>query len=62
MITKLENYGRFTDAAVESPAALRELVLEHLTTHPHVRHVETQLVFEVLEGAGMVPSGASRSM
>jgi DNA-binding Lrp family transcriptional regulator len=47
--------------AVESAAALRELVLEHLTTHPHVRHVETQLVFEVLEGAGMVPSGARSS-
>lgn len=41
--------------AVESAAALRELVLEHLTTHPHVRHVETQLVFEVLDGPGLVP-------
>ncbi|MDO9590917.1 MAG: Lrp/AsnC family transcriptional regulator [Microcella sp.] len=40
--------------AVSSASALRELVLEHLTTHPHVRHVETQLVFEVLEGAGMI--------
>jgi DNA-binding Lrp family transcriptional regulator len=44
--------------AVTSAAALRELVLEHLTTHPHVRHVETQLVFEVLEGPGMVPGSA----
>lgn len=42
--------------AVDSAATLRELVLEHLTTHPHVRHVETQLVFEVIEGAGMVPA------
>ena len=40
--------------AVASASALRELVLEHLTTHPHVRHVETQLIFEVLEGAGLV--------
>lgn len=42
--------------AVSSAVALRELVLEHLTTHPHVRHVETQLVFEVLEGAGVMRS------
>lgn len=47
--------------AVASAGALRELVLEHLTTHPHVRHVETQLVFEVLEGTGIVPRGAARS-
>ncbi len=40
--------------AVASAGALRELVLEHLTTHPHVRHVETQLVFEVIEGPGVV--------
>lgn len=40
--------------AVTSAGALRELVLENLTTHPHVRHVETQLVFEVLEGPGVV--------
>jgi len=40
--------------AVASAGALRELVLEHLTTHPQVRHVETQLVFEVLEGPGVV--------
>lgn len=39
--------------AVRSAAALRELVLEHLTTQPHVRHVETQLVFEVIEGPGL---------
>ncbi len=46
--------------AVSSAGALRELVLEHLTTHPHVRHVETQLVFEVLDGAGMVPKATAR--
>jgi DNA-binding Lrp family transcriptional regulator len=40
--------------AVGSAQALRELVLEHLTTHPHVRHVETQLVFEVIEGPGLL--------
>lgn len=40
--------------AVMSASALRELILEHLTTHPQVRHVETQLVFETLEGSGMI--------
>ncbi len=45
--------------AVPSASALRELVLEHLTTHPHVRHVETQLVFEVIEGLGMLPRSDS---
>jgi DNA-binding Lrp family transcriptional regulator len=41
--------------AVESAAALRDLVLEHITVHPAVRHTETQLVFEVLPGAGVLP-------
>lgn len=40
--------------AVPDAGALRELVLEHLTTQPHVRHVETQLVFEVFSGPGLV--------
>lgn len=40
--------------AVRSAGALRELVLENLTTHPHVRHVETQLIFEVIEGPGLL--------
>ncbi len=43
--------------AVPDAAALRELVLEHLTTQPHVRHVETQLVFEVIPGPGLVAAG-----
>lgn len=43
--------------AVPNAAALRELVLEHLTTQPHVRHVETQLVFEVIPGPGLVAAG-----
>ncbi|HET8969579.1 MAG TPA: Lrp/AsnC family transcriptional regulator [Candidatus Nanopelagicales bacterium] len=38
--------------AVVSPAALRDLVLEHITIHPAVRHTETHLVFEVLAGPG----------
>ncbi|MPZ00344.1 MAG: winged helix-turn-helix transcriptional regulator [Actinophytocola sp.] len=42
--------------AVESPEALRDLVLEHLTIHPSVRHTETQLVFEELSGAGVLSS------
>ncbi|MCW2643441.1 MAG: lrp 1 [Dactylosporangium sp.] len=39
-------------AAVESPEALRDLILEHITIHPAVRHTETHLVFEVLPGKG----------
>ena len=41
--------------AVDSAAALRDLVLEHITVHPGVRHTETQLVFEVIDGAGLLP-------
>lgn len=41
--------------AVRSSEALRDLVLEHITTHPAVRQTETQLVFEVREGAGVLP-------
>ena len=41
--------------AVESAAALRDLVLEHITVHPAVRHTETQLVFEVIPGSGVLP-------
>lgn len=41
--------------AVESAAALRDLVLEHITVHPAVRHTETQLVFEVIPGTGVLP-------
>jgi DNA-binding Lrp family transcriptional regulator len=40
--------------AVSSAAALRDLVLEHITVHPVVRHTETQLVFEVIPGAGII--------
>ena len=40
--------------AVSSAAALRDLVLEHITVHPAVRHTETQLVFEVISGAGII--------
>ena len=41
--------------AVDSAAALRDLVLEHITVHPAVRHTETQLVFEVFRGRGILP-------
>ena len=40
--------------AVESPEALRDLVLEHVNVHPGVRHTETQLVFEVVRGRGVL--------
>lgn len=33
--------------AVQSPAALRALILEHVTVQPGVSHTETQLLFEV---------------
>jgi DNA-binding Lrp family transcriptional regulator len=42
-------------AAVASPEALRDLILEHVTVHPMVRQTETQLVFEVREGRGVLP-------
>ncbi|MBB4956774.1 DNA-binding Lrp family transcriptional regulator [Micromonospora polyrhachis] len=44
--------------AVESPEALRDLVLEHITVHPAVRQAETHLVFEVLAGRGVLPPPA----
>lgn len=40
--------------AVESSQALRDLVLEHVTIHRVVRQTETQLVFEVRDGAGVL--------
>ncbi len=42
--------------AVASPEVLRDLVLEHVNVHPVVRHTETQLVFEVLPGRGVLES------
>ena len=39
--------------AVESAEALRDLVLEHITVHP-ASGTETQLVFEVIPGAGVL--------
>lgn len=41
--------------AVSSAEALRDLVLEHVTIHPAVRHTETHLVFEVIAGMGPLP-------
>jgi DNA-binding Lrp family transcriptional regulator len=40
--------------AVESPEALRDLVLEHITAHRVVRQAQTQLVFEARDGAGVL--------
>jgi DNA-binding Lrp family transcriptional regulator len=40
--------------AVESPQALRDLVLEHITVHRVVRQTQTQLVFEARDGAGAI--------
>lgn len=41
--------------AVADAAALRDIVLERITVHHIVRATETQLVFELREGAGVVP-------
>lgn len=41
--------------AVESSQALRDLILEHVTVNPVVRHTETQLVFGVIPAAGVSP-------
>ncbi len=40
--------------AVSSTQQLRDLVLEHINVHPAVRHTETQLVFEEIQGAGVL--------
>jgi len=40
--------------AVESPEALRDLVLEHITVHRVVRQTQTQLVLEARDGAGIL--------
>lgn len=46
--------------AVETAEALRDLVLNHVTIHRVVRQTETQLVFELRDGAGVLanPSGS----
>jgi DNA-binding Lrp family transcriptional regulator len=41
--------------AVESPEALRDIVLEHITVHRVVRQTQTQLVFEARDGVGVLP-------
>lgn len=45
--------------AVATAEDLRDLVLEHINVHPAVRHTETQLVFEVIPGAGIGLEGRS---
>ncbi|MBT2496166.1 Lrp/AsnC family transcriptional regulator [Microbacterium sp. ISL-59] len=40
--------------AVEDATALRDIVLEHITVHPVVRGTETQLVFELRDGPGVL--------
>lgn len=40
--------------AVQDATALRDIVLEHITVHPVVRGTETQLVFELRDGAGLL--------
>ncbi|MDR6865933.1 DNA-binding Lrp family transcriptional regulator [Microbacterium resistens] len=41
--------------AVADATALRDIVLEHITVHDVVRATETQLVFELREGVGILP-------
>lgn len=40
--------------AVQDAAALRDIVLEHITVHPVVRGTETQLVFDLRDGSGVL--------
>ncbi len=40
--------------AVATAEALRDLVLHHVTVHRVVRQTETQLVFELRDGAGVL--------
>ncbi|GAA1223500.1 Lrp/AsnC family transcriptional regulator [Microbacterium maritypicum] len=40
--------------AVQDATALRDIVLEHITVHPVVRGTETQLVFELRDGPGVL--------
>ena len=44
--------------AVADASTLRDLVLEHITQHPGVVHTETQLVFDVMDGPGVVTARA----
>lgn len=47
--------------AVEDAAALRDIVLQHITVHETVRTTETHLVFERREGIGPLARVASGS-
>ena len=47
--------------AVADSDALRDFVLEHLTTHPAVGHTETSLIFGHLRGAGGAASASPAS-
>lgn len=40
--------------AVASPERLRDLILEHITSHPAVTKTETQLIFEARRGSGVL--------
>lgn len=40
--------------AVQDATALRDIVLEHITVHSVVRGTETQLVFELRDGSGLL--------
>lgn len=40
--------------AVASPERLRDLILEHITSHPAVTKTETQLIFEARQGGGVL--------
>ncbi|MBT8796650.1 Lrp/AsnC family transcriptional regulator [Microbacterium flavum] len=40
--------------AVQDTAALRDIVLEHITVHPVVRATETQLIFDLRDGRGLL--------
>jgi DNA-binding Lrp family transcriptional regulator len=47
----------YLHVAVENAAALRDFVLQHVTSHRVVRQTETHLVFDVRGGAGVLATG-----
>lgn len=44
--------------AAADPHDLREFVVEHLASHPSVAHAETNLIYEVVRGAGVLAGAA----
>ncbi len=50
----------YLHVAVENAEALRDFVLQHVTSHRVVRQTETHLVFDVRAGAGVLAAAPAR--